>query len=619
MDSNTKIGIVVEETMKVNLSDPTGIELKDGNYTLENGSFSVGYDVSTKSKSRGFLKLEIPKLLDVEEILDAYLFLQSSIKFDSNFNGRFRIRYLDYSSLSLSPSQGAWNTLNTGVDWGITSVFAVEGEGHSLYGKSLNTVVKEHLGKELYFSLIHENEGSKIIHFDNTSSYLYIKYKYFVSISGAPKASITSVSSNSCTLKFDNIIGKRICEVCDLNNNVLAKGAYSCTVKGLKGDTIYKFRIRYEGGTEYNTISVTTKPSLINPPSDILFEDIFNGCIISWSPSILNNWPVTYRIMIYDSDNSELLRTIDNLTTTNFEIQGLNVGTIYNFNLVSKSEGIMSSPIVVAKCIATQPKVPTNCSLWRPYKRIHVLQWEYSSSDIDKFVINRTVPEPKAISVAKTSTAVDFGSAPLGGTNYAYMIYAYKGKLYSAPGIVSFKEPPFAPTNFRSVLEGKHRILYWENSALNRSVDNLVICQTSPVEKDFRLNKDEVSLDIGETYEGIDYSFSIQACWEELRSENVSLSFKGDLLGPPLNFRVIMPAPNIRVLRWDYPTSNIDDFVLTQLTPSTNSYIIDKKARGFTIGETISTIYSYSIQARRNGQLSAKANIGFMGGALLNI
>lgn len=477
-------------------------------------------------------------------------------------------------------------------------------------------MVKNHLMNRLYFSLVHKNEDNKIIHFDNVSSYLYIKYKVYISLDGAPKANVDSVSHDSCIITFDNRIPERICEVCDSNNNVLAKGAYSCTVKDLEGDSAYTFRVKYEGGIEYNTIQVITKPSFVNPPTNIVIEDILKGCIVSWTPSVLKYWSVSYQVKVYDNAGSVLIQTLDNITANSCEIYDLEIGVTYQLNIFAKSEGMVSSPVIVSKYIPAPPAAPTNLSLHRPADRIHVLTWTYSSVDIDDFVVKRFYPDPKELIVKGSVKGADFGTISLGGAEYIYFIQARKGRLISENATLNFIEPPFPPLNFHSVLDvNNHRKLYWENSSLNKAVDGFLIKQTSPTTKTFTVGKEEKSLDIGETFDGLTYSFTVQACLGQLQSKLISLSFNGDLLGAPINFRATNPTGSIYVLLWDYSSSaNIDDFVLIQKAPKTNTYVINKSVRGFEVGITTSTVYSYTIQARKNGKLSPIVAVGFMGG-----
>lgn len=252
----------------------------------------------------------------------------------------------------------------------------------------------------------------------------------------------------------------------------------------------------------------------------------------------------------------------------------------------------------------------------------YILQWDYSNEENDDFLITLDTPQKQQFVVDKGQRK--FNIKLTGVRTYTFTIQARMKSKSSDVVKLSFEgsyypDPLDAPNNLYASIHGDSRTLRWNRSL--SEIDDYLLIQRYPSLKEFVVDKSSLSLDIGKTTAGQLYTYTIQARRGDLMSDTISTGFWGgtkeDAEGPvtPTNLRFIQPMAGIRVLLWDYPsTANIDDFVITQQMPSRQIFVVDKKARGFKLGETVqNTTYVFHLQARKGDKYSVRTNaIGFI-------
>ena len=629
----------------------TGLLSYSGTYSWQTGDFFVGDDASKKG-GKGLLLFNLSAIPRDVTIVKVELRLASELKLDSNFGGQIRLLLLsDLDDLKLDET--SWQNLNNGTLLGNISI--EEGKVFGITGNAYNNMVKNTVGEKIGISLIHNTIG-KIVRFWQKNCWLEVTYSENSGSSEAKEGDVNEsfpllsvdgieVTSNSCILKWNEpTSGITGFQVANTNQDIIYSRQYrtplilSYAATNLEGDSCYTFYVRYmksvytpSGPTvavsnfsRWNKVQVITLPSKkLESPRNVKIEEINYGCIISWeAPADKTHWPIEYMIYQerYNPVNNSWI-TVNSYNVGNslrYQVDNLSVGTTYRYSIMGKNQAGEG----VANSISVTPKAPPTpvdeFFLFRPYKNRHVMRWEYSSSDIDSFIVERRTPFPKKMILGKTERGVDMGESAA-ASQYIYSIRAYKGRQFSNIVQCDFIEPPVKPINFRSTLDtNNHRILEWEYPVPN-TIMSFVIVQHSPFSKRYNVDKDVRSFDIGETLSEYVYEYTIQASFRGVYSDEIAISFRGDSGPPtsPTNFRVLQPFGSIRVLLWDYPlTADIDDFVITQQSPSKQIFIVGKTSRGFEVGETRqNSTYIYDIQARKENEHSKIVTLGFAGGS----
>lgn len=626
----------------------TGLLSYSGAYTWQTGDFFVGDDINSKKGGKGLLIFNLSAIPKDVTIVKATLWLTSELRLDSNFGGQLRAIHL--SNLDdLVPNQTSWQNLNKGAALGNVSI--EEGKTLSVTGDSYKNMVKNNIGGKVGISLIHNTIG-KIARFWQTNCWLEVVYEEKEDGSGGTSegvdanfpllnVQVTNITKNSCKLSWqlpEGII--KGYQIADKNKNILHKNkslwpALTYSVTDMEGDSCYTFYVRYsravyvgsEGPTVYvnkysrwSKVQVITLPSKVpGMPQNVQAEDINNGCIISWEPPVEKTYaPIEYTIYRkkYDSSSNqwEIVRTYEVGKSLQYAITGLTIGATYNFFVEAKNvvgKGLNSHVSVTIKKI---PDAPTELKIHRVGDE-RILTWKYSSTDIDSFKVFAHAPNFIPFFVDKSQHYASVGRVTYIDVKYFYMVAAYKGRLFSPFGSLEYYEPVPRPYGFTVRLsDDGDFILHWEYS--RSDINDFVINLTEPtfLKKQFIVDKNQRELNVGKTFSGLNYTFTIQARLHEL-SDEASLSFRGGTeLDTPSGLRYYTQGNNW-ILHWNEPLFFLDDYLLEQSSPTKEEYVINKSDVSFNIGKArLGYHYSYTLKARKGGVLSDGVSLSFDGG-----
>lgn len=545
----------------------TGLLSTSGSYSWQTGDFFVGDDLKNKKGGKGLLLFDLSVIPQGAKIVKVELWLTSELRLDNNFGGQIRLMQLSNFE-SLNPDQKSWESMNYGTTLGNTSI--VEGKTISIAGSACINMVSNNIGKKIGISVIHNTIG-KIARFLQKNCWLEVSYEKSGTSGDAGhdidnsydmlSVEAKNITKNSSRLEW-NIISSDVrgFQIADASENIfwekevivkppMVSSYYDVT--NLVGDSVYTFGVRYfkyvvappnsptvmvRRYSRWSKVKFTTLPSKVpGIPRNIKIEDINNGCILSWNPPVGNtHWPVEYTIYQKNYNSStkqwETVKTYEVGTSLRYEISSLQRRETYNFFIEAKNSAGKGENVHVVAVIKDPPVAPTNLRITR-YGVKRMLNWDYTSLDIDSFKVFAHAPNFVPIVVDKSQKWAYVGDVTYVDVKYFYMVAAYKGRLASSFGSLEYYEPfpkPANPIDFREKLSSDgDRILQW-NYSYSDITDFLIILKAPEFfKKQFVVDKDQRELNIGKTFSGLNYTFTIQARKGTSFSDEISLSFEG--------------------------------------------------------------------------------------------